>query len=168
VQDAVVLDLFAGTGALGLEALSRGAAYAVFLDRSAAAVALIRRAVTVIGIRDVARVIRWDIGKSLSCIRTLNRATERRLDAGCYRLPVKYDLVFMDPPYHRDLVSKALHHLHQGDVLSEDALIVAEHAATEDISEDAAGFALADHRVYGSTAVSFLTEKQKQTEAECS
>ena len=160
VSNAVVLDLFAGTGALGLEALSRGAACAVFMDQSAAAVGLINQALKAIGAEDAAQVIRWDISKNLNCIRSQGKAEDNR-DGAHPQAPSGYNLVFLDPPYHRDLIGRALQHLHQDRLLLRDALIVAEHAADESPSAETAGFVLSDQRTYGNTSVSFLLSCQK-------
>jgi 16S rRNA (guanine966-N2)-methyltransferase len=111
VTGARVLDLFAGTGALGLEALSRGAACAVFIDQSAAARALIRENVAALGAGGVTRIFRRD-------------AT--RLGAAHPLAP--FSLVFLDPPYGQGLAEKALAAARAGGWLARDALIVVEEA----------------------------------------
>src|SRR5204863_5144267 len=109
---ARVLDLFAGTGALGLEALSRGAAFALFVDQSAEARALIRENVAALGLGGVTRIFRRD-------------AT--RLGAAH---PVEpFSLVFLDPPYRAGLAEKALAAARDGGWLKPGALIVVEEAA---------------------------------------
>jgi 16S rRNA (guanine966-N2)-methyltransferase len=84
VQSRNVLDLFAGTGALGIEALSRGATSAVFIDQAKAALTAIRTNIRNLALDNCARVIQWNISNGLKCLRSA---------------PVPYDLVFMDPPY---------------------------------------------------------------------
>src|SRR5947209_16016478 len=112
ITDARVLDLFAGTGALGLEALSRGAAFALFVDDGAEARALLRENVAALGLGGVTRVFRRDATK-------LGQAH-----------PIEpFSLVFLDPPYGRGLAEQALVAARAGDWLTNDALIVVEEAA---------------------------------------
>ncbi|MBX9777386.1 MAG: 16S rRNA (guanine(966)-N(2))-methyltransferase RsmD [Xanthobacteraceae bacterium] len=111
VTGARVLDLFAGTGALGLEAMSRGAAFAVFVDEGAEARALIRENVATLGLGGATKIFRRD-------------AT--RLGAAHPIEP--FSLVFLDPPYGRGLAGPALLSARAGGWLASDALIVVEEA----------------------------------------
>jgi 16S rRNA (guanine966-N2)-methyltransferase len=112
VSGARVLDLFAGTGALGLEALSRGAAFALFVDDGAEARALIRQNVEALSLAATTRIFRRD-------------AT--RLGAAH---PVEpFSLAFLDPPYGQGLAEKALLSARDGEWLTGDALVVVEEAA---------------------------------------
>ena len=112
VTGARVLDLFAGTGALGLEALSRGAAFALFVDDGAEARALLRENVEALGLGGVTRIFRRDATK-------LGPAH-----------PVEpFSLVFLDPPYGKGLAEQALASAREGGWLTADALIVVEEAA---------------------------------------
>jgi 16S rRNA (guanine966-N2)-methyltransferase len=97
--DAAVLDLFAGTGALGLEALSRGAARAVFVDQAPAAIQAIRKNIQLCRAEAKAQVIQWNILNNLNCLRG---------ESG------RFDLIFIDPPYNRGLIPPALAHLEIG------------------------------------------------------
>ena len=141
VSNAVVLDLFAGTGAMGIEAISRGARFSVFIDNSKIAIAAILKNLKNCRIEEKARVIRWNIGRNFDCL----QGTERR-----------FDLVFLDPPYERGFVRPALMHLERLPVFSADSLLVVEHSRREEIPTDLSGFALFDQRAYGKTLVSFL------------
>ncbi len=141
VRGAVVLDLYAGTGALGLEALSRGAHNAIFIETDKNSLNAIRRNLEAIGIEDQATIIRWDILKNLDCL---------SMFAG------RVNLVFMDPPYERGLIEATLSHLHACGCLVADARVVVEHSAREAISTEALPFLLDDQRTYGKTLVSFL------------
>ncbi|NPD16592.1 16S rRNA (guanine(966)-N(2))-methyltransferase RsmD [Xinfangfangia sp. D13-10-4-6] len=135
VQDARVLDLFAGTGALGLEALSRGAARVAFVDDGTAARALLRRNIEkmqAMGVTDV-----W-------------RRDATRL--GPNRGP-GYDLVFLDPPYHKSLGEAALASARAGGWLAANALIVWEEGAQPLPPE---GFTLLDQRRYGDSHITVL------------
>ena len=103
-----VLDLFAGTGQLGIEALSRGAAECTFLEQRRDAAALVRENLRLCGLEKHARVIQ---GESLSFLK------------GCRE---KFDVIFLDPPYHTDLMDQALALVTEIDILSEHGIIVCE------------------------------------------
>ena len=111
IEGRRVLDLFAGTGQLGIECLSRGAASAVFVDRREDAARLVREDLDLTGLRDRARVARGD---SLEYLRTARE---------------KFDLVFLDPPYQAGLLEPALEMLAAFDILNQHGIIVAEHPA---------------------------------------
>jgi len=142
ITGARVLDLFAGTGALGLEALSRGAAFALFVDDGAEARALLRENVAALGLGGVTRVFRRD-------------AT--RLGAAH---PVEpFSLAFLDPPYGHRLAEKALAAAHAGGWLTADALIVVEEAAKVAFAAPD-GFDELERRVYDDTALMILRHRQ--------
>ena len=110
IEGRRVLDLFAGTGQLGIEALSRGARQCVFIDQRADAVKLIRENVEVCGLTD--------------------RAVIRSGDAMAYlRSGEKFDIIFLDPPYASGLLGKALEDIAAFDICREHGIIVAESAA---------------------------------------
>ena len=138
-QGARVLDLFGGTGALALEALSRGATGATIVDSNVKAVACIRRNAEAVLGGELARVdiIRADYRKAIG-----------RLQAPC-------GLVFLDPPYHKGLVDWALSALAAADMLEAEGCIVAETAQDETIALPAA-FCLADERKYGKSRLRFI------------
>ena len=138
VADARVLDLFAGTGALGLEAVARGAAFVLFVDDAAEARALIRANVEALGLGGVTRIFRRD-------------AT--RLGAAH---PVEpFSLVFADPPYGRGLAEQALAAARDGGWLAPDALVVVEEAADANFAAPE-GFEESERRVYDDTELIFL------------
>lgn len=141
VRDSRTLDLFAGTGAMGIEALSRGAAYAVFIDDHPAAIQCIRRNLHPLNIMHRWQVIRWDIRRGLEC---LTHEAEG------------FDLVFIDPPYQAGLVVPALCRLGQTVPLKEGCQVVVEHHRSETIISLPDRFALHDQRGYGKALVSFL------------
>jgi 16S rRNA (guanine966-N2)-methyltransferase len=112
IAGARVLDLFAGTGALGIEAISRGAAFVLFVDDGTEARALLRENVAAFGLGGTSKVFRRDATK-------LGPAH-----------PIEpFSLVFLDPPYGKGLAEKALASAHAGGWLAPDALIVVEEAA---------------------------------------
>ena len=138
LEGARVVDLFAGTGALGLEALSRGARYCLFIDDAAESRALIRDNVEALGLTGASRIWRRDAAE-LGALDTL----------------APFDLAFLDPPYRKGLVAPALEGLASGGWLKESALAVVELAEDEAIPT-VAGFVPLDDRVYGDTRVGFL------------
>ncbi len=141
IQKTVVLDLFAGTGAFGIEALSRGAASVVFVDHNPKALSVLKRNLQSCNLGDRTTIIKWDIKKNLNCLKPFNST---------------FDLVFMDPPYNKNLIQPTLTHLFQGKSLLDRACIVVEHALLEPILDDMAGFSLVKRRKYGKIIVSFL------------
>ena len=141
VSGAHVLDLFAGTGALGLEALSRGAAFALFIDDGAEARALLRENVAALGLGGVTRIFRRDACK-------LGRAH-----------PVEpFSLAFLDPPYGRGLAEAALASARAGGWLTPAALIVVEEAASAAFAAPE-GFDELERRRYDDTALIVLRHR---------
>lgn len=134
-----VLDLFAGSGALGFEAISRGASFALFVETDATARGAIRDNIEALGLFGVTRIHRRD-------------ATDLGVKPAGLGDP--FDLIFLDPPYHRGLGEAALAHLGEGSWITSDALIVFECA--EDETPATPGFETLDTRDYGAAKVLFL------------
>ena len=137
IEGAAVIDLFAGAGALGLEALSRGAARALFVDHGAEARALLRQNIEALGLGGVTRVFRRD-------------ATRLGLAPKAER----FGLAFLDPPYGQNLAPPALAELGRGGWLAPDALVVIEEAASAAVGLPE-GFREEESRRYGDTQVVF-------------
>jgi 16S rRNA (guanine966-N2)-methyltransferase len=133
-----VLDLFAGTGALGLEALSRGAQGAVFVETGAEARGIIRDHIEAFGAGGIAKLLRRD-ATALGPAGTMG----------------PFDLVFLDPPYGKGLGERALVSLRDGGWLATGATIVLEEAAEVPLALPE-GFVLDDRREYGAAAVHFI------------
>jgi 16S rRNA (guanine966-N2)-methyltransferase len=133
-----VLDLFAGTGALGLEALSRGASGAVFVDTGAEARGIIRDHIEAFGIAGIAKLLRRD-ATALGEAGTMG----------------PFNLVFLDPPYGKGLGEQALIALKSGGWLAPDATIVLEESAEVELALPE-GFEIEDRREYGAAAVHFI------------
>lgn len=134
--DESVLDAFAGTGALGLEALSRGAARAVFIESGAEALAALRRNIAALGESERARILPGDATRP-------PRASE------------PCALVFLDPPYRSGLAGPALLALDAAGWFAPDALVAVETAAREK-TPPPLGFTLLDERRYGAARLTFL------------
>jgi 16S rRNA (guanine966-N2)-methyltransferase len=138
VTGARVLDLFAGTGALGLEAMSRGAAFALFVDEGAEARALIRENVAALGLGGATKIFRRDAA-----------------NLGAAHPIEPFSLVFLDPPYGRGLAEKALASARTGGWLAPGALIVVEEAADAAFTAPE-GFIEIERRRYDDTELVFL------------
>jgi 16S rRNA (guanine966-N2)-methyltransferase len=141
VTGVKVLDLFAGTGILGIEALSRGARYTVFVDQHRQPLSVIRKNINSCGFDAVSRVLGCDLGLDFDWGSTAGGG---------------FQLVFMDPPYNRDFVQSTLTRLHASRLLEKDAIVVVEHSPKEPVGEAVSPFVLRDQRKYGKTLVSFL------------
>lgn len=140
LEGAAVLDLFAGTGALGIEALSHGARWCLLVDDSADSRAIQRENVEALGLTGATRIWRRD-------------ATDLGPLGPSAGGP--FNLVFLDPPYRKKMIPQALQSLKDGGWLAPQALIVAESDASEPF--DAPGFTLLDARDHGETRLRFLT-----------
>lgn len=137
-EDLRVADLFAGTGALGLEAMSRGARYCLFVDDAAEARALVRRNIETLGLTGETRLFRRDATRLGPCA------------------PIEpFGLAFLDPPYGRGLAEKALASLVAGGWLAPGALAVVEETATAELAVPDA-FEVVETREKGETRLTFL------------
>lgn len=130
---ARVIDLFAGTGALGIEALSRGASFALFVDDSAEGRALLRENIEALGLGGVTKIFRRDATK-----------------LGPMPPQEKFTLAFLDPPYGKGLGEGALAALRDGGWLAENALVIVEEAADAPF-ETPEGYRVVETREYGGT-----------------
>lgn len=139
IKDRRVLDLFAGSGALGLEAMSRGAAFALFVETDAAARGAIRDNIESLGLFGTTRIHRRD-------------ATDLGVKPAGLGDP--FDLVFLDPPYRKGLGERALVRLPEGGWITPDALIMFECATDE--TPATPGYETLDVRDYGAAKVIFL------------
>ena len=140
VKDAVVLDLFAGTGALGIEALSRGAKTAVFVDKAPQAIKTLTRNICACCLEGRSTILRRDILRGLSFLKSIDRG---------------FELVFIDPPYDKGFVERTMQLLDRAGSTSEEVSIVIEHSKREVMAKKVARFFLCDQRAYGKTLVSF-------------
>jgi 16S rRNA (guanine966-N2)-methyltransferase len=137
-----VLDLFAGTGAMGLEALSRGAGFVVMVDQHPAAIRLIGRNLAACGNPEHARIYKLDLRRGLQ---------------GLTKQDYSFDLVFLDPPYGQGLTQRCLERLGTGKLLNPAATVVSEHAIDEGLISTYGCLHRQTMRVYGTTGVSFYS-----------
>ena len=141
VKGSTVLDLFAGTGSFGLEAISRGARSALFIDNHPDAIRLLNKNITACGMLKETSVVKWNIVHNLNCLEGIQ---------------TRFELVFMDPPYHRNLVGPTLVHLHESGAVQPAAHIVVEHGLDDPLPHDLDCFNRVDQRKYGKSLVSFF------------
>jgi 16S rRNA (guanine966-N2)-methyltransferase len=141
LEGARVIDLFAGTGALGIEAISRGASYALFVEDNASARAVIRQNIEALGLQGITRIFRRDATH-------LGAAGSRD----------RYALAFLDPPYGKGLAGMALEALASGGWLTDGAVaVIEEHAGQPVVLPE--GFESFDARTYGDSAITFASYK---------
>jgi len=135
-----VLDLFAGTGALGIEALSRGVGFAHFIEKDPQAVQMVRENVKRCGFEDKCSIWKDDAQRAIARLASLEQ---------------RFDLVFLDPPYRYLLVPSMIDQLQQRGLLSEGATIVSEHDSKVELPGQILQFTRFRLNQYGSTSVSF-------------
>jgi 16S rRNA (guanine966-N2)-methyltransferase len=140
---ARVLDLFAGSGALGLEAVSRGAVRAVFVDQGAESIRIIQANIKACGAQGRCRVIRG----------TLPRVLQHLEKDDPF-----YDLIFMDPPYGKGLVDLVLPNLKN--MVTPDAWVVVEHRSSDRVGSAGGDWVLDETRAYGDTRISFFVRAE--------
>ncbi|MCA9774015.1 MAG: 16S rRNA (guanine(966)-N(2))-methyltransferase RsmD [Myxococcales bacterium] len=141
VVEARVLDLFAGSGAMGIEALSRGAGFAVFVEPARGAVAAIEQNLATCALGTRADIVQKKFPVVLGVL-------QDRKD--------RFDFAFVDPPYGTDVIYEVLKHLVKADIFAPGALLVAEHDSRDKVRADVLGLRVAREKTYGSTAVTFL------------
>jgi 16S rRNA (guanine966-N2)-methyltransferase len=140
VEGAVVLDLFAGTGSLGIEALSRGAVSATFIDNARQAIETVSKNIGACQLVEKSHVFKKDILRGLGFLKKTGQM---------------FDLVFMDPPYKKDCILETLGLLEQCACVPVNTCVIAEHSAGENLPDEVARFRRSDKRKYGNTLVSF-------------
>jgi len=139
VEGRRVLDLFAGSGQMAIEALSRGASYAVLVDRNAEAVKVIRENVKKVRFADQTTILQSDYLRYLSTCRE------------------KFDIIFLDPPYAEAYLENALQKISEIDILSEGGIIVCERSREKRISAQIGDLICSKDYCYGKTAVNLFT-----------
>ncbi len=137
VLDAVVIDLFSGTGNLGLEALSRGAQKAYFVDNHLPALSIIKKNIHITEYEASSDVIQASYEKAL----------EERISQSA-------DIIFLDPPYNKGLIMKSIHHICNYNKLNDGGIIVAEHSLEETMDDEPYDLKLIKRKKYGTTMVS--------------
>lgn len=134
IRDANVLDLFCGSGALGLETLSRGANFCTFIDKNREAIALVTQ-----------NIERLNLAEKSVCVNEPAESFIAKTDE-------KFDIILLDPPYFDDNAYKILENLKK--VLNSGAIVVAEHAKVVDLPDKIGDLYRIKHKIYGTVAVS--------------
>ena len=132
-----VLDLFAGSGALGIEALSRGMNQAVFVDRHFGAIKIIKQNIALIRAENKSHVLKMDANQAIDYLKN----------------DQAFDLILLDPPYATQEIEEQLEHLYQAKLIAEGAIIVCETDASIHLKEQIASLVQTKRVVYGHTAV---------------
>ncbi len=134
--DEVVIDLFAGTGNLGIEAISRGAKHCYFGDKSKDSLILIKDNINTCKVQDKSTIIAGDYEMVLK------------------HIPVKAQIIFLDPPYKDGLMVSCIQRINDFDLLTEEGYIIAEHSLQEKLPETIGKYQLIKEKRYGKIAVS--------------
>jgi 16S rRNA (guanine(966)-N(2))-methyltransferase RsmD len=146
VEGKLVLDLFAGTGNLGIEALSRGAKKAIFVEKGRQALRLIQRNIAQIGLEGRVEIIPRDANRAIGILKGKGEV---------------FDLILMDPPYEKGLIKRTLTKLSSHPIYHTDSILVIEHDRREPTPDILEGWNLIRERRLGDTVISFLTPGDK-------
>jgi 16S rRNA (guanine(966)-N(2))-methyltransferase RsmD len=144
VNKADVLDLFAGSGALGIESLSRGAKFTTFIDNNKESIAVIKSNLLHTGLEQQSEVYQTDFETGLKKLKEANR---------------KYNIIFLDPPYGKGLEFKAIEEITKHKLLKTDGVIILENEQKDDLPQEIAAMVKTDTRNYGRTSISFYKLK---------
>lgn len=144
LEDALVLDIYAGTGSLGIEALSRGAKEAVFVDQSRECSGIIRDNLVHTKLIERSQIINCDVRTAIMKLSDLGR---------------KFDLIFMDPPYRKNFVEETLNYLANSDIIIDNGLVVAEHEEMDKVPDQVGQIKLFRSQKYGKTILSFYKKE---------
>ena len=144
IDDAYCCDLFAGTGSLGLEALSRGARFCQFSDKERESVSIIKSNIDKCNAREYSRVLHGDYMKALK------------------KLEEKVDIFFIDPPYNDNLYIKCLTAIDTLDLLNDDGIIIVEHEKRESMPDEVGNLLKVKERNYGRTILSIFRKNENK------
>ena len=142
-----VLDLFAGTGNLGLEALSRGAGWVLFIDNAPESIRILQKNLALCGLQGSAVVLRQDL--------------RRGIPFGHPMMKKSLDLVFLDPPYGEDLIPRLLADLAHSKALSAASIVIAESSRTEELPLSLGTLDTVKTRLYGDTKITIYTHEAR-------
>lgn len=142
IQDSIIFDMFAGTGNLGLEAISRGAKRAYFIDRDRTSIGLVRQNVLYCKVEDRAVIMMADYASAIG------------------KLSEQADVIFLDPPYDAGYMVNCIEMISENDLLVDDGVIVAEHSSAETLPEEIGEMMLIKTKRYGKISVSLYEKKE--------
>lgn len=149
VPDALCLELYAGSGAIGIEALSRGAGQVVFVEKNLKCIDFIKANLNSLGIGlregGAAKILKMD---AIDAIQFLEKQGN------------KFNLIFLDPPYYKDLAKKCLNKLSECDILLPASFVIVQHYRTDILEERYGNLVLNSQRDYGQTQISFYKKEE--------
>jgi 16S rRNA (guanine(966)-N(2))-methyltransferase RsmD len=151
IEGRLILDLFAGTGNLGIEALSRGARKVVFVEKGRHALGIIQKNLAQFGFEGRSEVLPIDASRAVGVLKQRGET---------------FDVIFMDPPYEKGLVEKTLLKLSFHQLYHRNSLLVIEHHRRESLPPILPGWNLIRQRQMGETLISFLTPQENRVPAE--
>jgi len=151
LEGKVVLDLFAGTGNLGIEALSRGAKKTIFVEKRRQALRLIQRNLNQFGLKERSEIFSKDANRAIGILKEKGES---------------FDLILMDPPYEKGLIQKTITKLNSHQIFHKDSILVIEHNRREPLPRNMNGWNLIRQRRIGETVISFLTPQGEHSGTE--
>ena len=146
MEGNVVLDLFAGTGSLGIEALSRGAKKAIFVEKGREALQLIQKNLIQLGLEERSEILPKDVNRAIGILKQRGEC---------------FDLIMMDPPYEKGLIQRTLMKLNSHQIYHKESILVIEHNRREPLPRILDGWNLIRERRIGDTVISFLTPREE-------
>lgn len=145
-EESVILDLYAGSGGIGIEFLSRGAKKVYFVDRSYLSVKTINENLMHTNLKDNSHIIKSDSTKVIVLLGKEN---------------IKFDYIFIDPPFGNNLIIKAIQKIIEEDILKDDGLIIIEHEKKMILEEETINLQRIDYRNYGNECLSFYMKNSR-------
>lgn len=140
IIDAIIVDLFSGTGNLGIEALSRGAARAYFVDKSPNSIKIIKENLSKTQLTTGSEILAVD---AITAIKKLNQ------------IKINADIIFMDPPYNKDLVQTVLEEIDSNNILKSDGIVIVEHDKKDVLKAEIGQLICYRKKDFGNTSISF-------------
>jgi 16S rRNA (guanine(966)-N(2))-methyltransferase RsmD len=140
IRESNILDLFAGTGSLGIECLSRGAKNCVFVDKSKDSIGIVKSNVKKARVENESTILNLDFKTAIDRLNVQNK---------------KFDIIFMDPPYYKNMFIDALSNIDNSDLLSEDGIIVVEHDTKDKFIDKIGRLEKSKEKKYGNTTLTF-------------
>ena len=140
IIDSNVLDLFAGTGSLGIECLSRGASSAIFVDVSKESINIVKSNIKKARVENESTILNLDFKSAINSLSSKNK---------------QFDVIFMDPPYYKNMFSDALSAVDNNNLLKEDGIIVVEHDTVDKFPDNMGRLYKSREKKYGNTTLTF-------------
>ncbi|KUO70071.1 MAG: hypothetical protein APF77_24680 [Clostridia bacterium BRH_c25] len=151
VIDSIFLDLFGGTGGIGIEALSRGAKHVVFIDTSIKSIKVLKGNLKNLNVEDNVEVFHTDYSTAIGKLHKYNK---------------QFDIIFIDPPYSVGMAKAALEELDKNPIIAQSGLVIVEHDSRDDMPQRVGKLHMCRIKQYGNTTLSFynINEQMQQKE----